>query len=723
MYLILSISLLGSIFYTLFKLLEKTVKNDLSSNFYYNLSKIVALFFIIPISYILSLYLPSLNNIDFSKFSTKTENVIQVDENILNNNNKDIQDNNLSPVISQNTNHNEKSPYIKDNKISKININYSLIFKTTYITGIILFIFLNLLFFIKFKLTVKKSKQILNNDYNNILNITKQNLNINKNILLFENKIVSSPMLVGILNPRIILPKKQINIADLELILTHELIHFKRKDLITKLILLFINTLNFFNPLIYLLIKDIDKWCEYSCDEKIIKIFNKNNKKNYCIAILNSLNPNKNNNIHFSTTFACNKHHLKRRLENIMSETKPKNKIKLTLAGSFFSLACIIFVLTFSLYYTNNKTNVFAKPKPTRTFEQPISLYSGSAKILKNGQRAPLTTEVLPEFKKKQLTPNIALKGTFIKEEPSVGDIQLKFHTRKFSNETAESTDKYIKIELENIGKHKDDKNNTFDLRCFISALYYNELDEKYQNLFLGKFSVPKDPKNNKVTFVFESIPELNNYELSFNHLNGYAPSFNITVTTGYTLEALGIKNISNLSTEKTEFLKYTDDKRLNNLNPNLIETNGGGKRTFNINSGYYKNLNLKIANKSQDEYVIFMYDVSSDVYTYDNPYNKPVYKEYTINANSVLDKNFSDTICKEYEIHIIPKTLRNDYLKLQKLNENLSKEYEKTGLGIEDNNSKTAQEYKTLGRKYYDKYEEILKRQEGTISYKSYNN
>ena len=57
----LAITLLGSIFYILFKILEKFLKNNLTSNIYYKLSKIIALAFIIPISYILSLYFPDLN--------------------------------------------------------------------------------------------------------------------------------------------------------------------------------------------------------------------------------------------------------------------------------------------------------------------------------------------------------------------------------------------------------------------------------------------------------------------------------------------------------------------------------------------------------------------------------------------------------------------------------------------------------------------------------------
>ncbi len=725
MYLILSISLLGSIFYILFKILEKFLKNNLKSKSYYNISKIIALAFIIPISYILSLYIP---NIELKPYTP-----IEITQSIQDSKELNVIAQEVTPISSnvdnviynkvENENKIEGTSLVEDNSKEKMQFNINYI-KNLYIIGIILFVFINLVFFIKFKLNIRKSIYILNDEYSEILNKTKEKLNIHRNILLLENNNVSSPMLVGIIKPKIILPKKSISIDDLELILTHELIHFKRKDLITKLVLLFINTLNFFNPLIYFLIKDIDKYCEYSCDEKLIKIHNENKEKDYCLAILNSLNPNKNTNIYFSTTFACNKNNLKRRLENIMIKDKPKNKLKITLASSFFTFACIIFILIFSIYYSNNKFDVFAKEKFTidRTFDEPMKIKDSNARLI-DGKEVEIKTNILPEFEKEQLTPDVQLKGTFIKEEPSVGNMYLDFSPRKYFNATEGSTDKYVKIELENIGKHKDDKNNTFDLKCNIYGRYYNNATGMEEGVYLGKFYVPK---NKKVTYVFENIPQFNRYELEFSHKNGYAPSFNIEVTTGYTLESLGVDSISNLYTEKTEFLKYTDGERLNDI-PNrpdstYEEKNGGGKRTFDLSMGFYKNLNLKLDNKSNDEYSIFVYDESRDVYDYKSSVNSTIYKEYTVKANSVFDENITNTLCKEYNVRIVPKALREDYLKLQDLQEQLFKECEEQDVDIDELKSKTKEEYEKLGRAYYDKYEEILLRQEGSIYYKFFN-
>lgn len=729
MYLILSISLLGSIFYILFKILEKFLKNNLKSKSYYNILKIISLAFIIPISYILSLYMPNIelkSHIPIEKTTQSIQddkklNVISQDIKPISFNTDNVIDNELE---IENENKIENISVTDSNYKEKLHFNINYI-KTLYLIGILLFVFMNLAFFIKFKLIIKKSNYILNDEYNKVLDKTKEKLNINKNILLLENKNVFSPMLVGIIKPKIILPIKEISIEDLELILTHELIHFKRKDLITKLVLLFVNILNFFNPLIYFLIKDIDKYCEYSCDDKLIKIYNENKEKAYCLAILNSINPNKNTHIHFSTTFACNRKNLKRRLENIMTKDKPKNKLKITLASVFFTFTCIIFILIFSIYYSNNKSNVFAKEKLTinRTFEEPVKIKDNEGNRLIDGKEVEIKTNILPEFEKDQVVPSVRLKGTFIKEEPSIGNLYLDFAPRKYFG-TEGSTDKYIKIELENIGKHKDDKDNTFDLTCLIFGKYYNNDSRNMEKQFLGEFKVPK---NQKVTYVFENIPNLNGYELGFVHKNSYAPSFNIEVTTAYNLEDLGASKISNLYNEKTEFLKYTDGQRLNDI-PNkpdstYTETYGGGKRIFDLDSGFYKNLNLKLDNKTNDEYLIFMYDVSTDIYSDTYLPISPIYKEYTVKANSVFDETITNTLLKEYYIHIVPKALREDYLKLQDLKEKLTKEAEEKGINnIYELNSKTKEEYEKLGKEYYDKYEQYLQKQEGTIYYKFFN-
>lgn len=74
-------------------------------------------------------------------------------------------------------------------------------------------------------------------------------------------------LLIGILNPTIIFPRNIECSYKLEPVIIHELTHYKRKDLLFKTIQLWIVTINWFNPIVYVMNNLFEKWCEISCDE------------------------------------------------------------------------------------------------------------------------------------------------------------------------------------------------------------------------------------------------------------------------------------------------------------------------------------------------------------------------------------------------------------------------------------------------------------------------
>ncbi|HEX3076455.1 MAG TPA: M56 family metallopeptidase [Lachnospiraceae bacterium] len=114
-------------------------------------------------------------------------------------------------------------------------------------------------------------------------------LGVKTPIALYTNKLVSSPMLVGMYRPFIILPDVSISEQELYNIFIHELIHYKRRDIIFKWITQTTVCLHWFNPFIYHISKEINKNCELSCDELIIKKLDDNEKRKYGDTLLSSL--------------------------------------------------------------------------------------------------------------------------------------------------------------------------------------------------------------------------------------------------------------------------------------------------------------------------------------------------------------------------------------------------------------------------------------------------
>ena len=121
------------------------------------------------------------------------------------------------------------------------------------------------------------------------LEICKKGLNINKKVVVKECSHIKSPMLTGVINPIITIPKMEYNTEKLEIIFNHELIHYKRKDICIKIIALIVNMINWFNPIAYILKNNINIACELSLDEQLVKNMDKLKRKYYGQIILELL--------------------------------------------------------------------------------------------------------------------------------------------------------------------------------------------------------------------------------------------------------------------------------------------------------------------------------------------------------------------------------------------------------------------------------------------------
>lgn len=95
-------------------------------------------------------------------------------------------------------------------------------------------------------------------------------------------------MIFGLKHPTITVPKHG-NKKELEMILLHELTHYKYKHYWLTYIQLIALTLHWFNPLVWLVIKQMKEDIEYACDERVIRLGI--SKKNYAQTLLNMVQP------------------------------------------------------------------------------------------------------------------------------------------------------------------------------------------------------------------------------------------------------------------------------------------------------------------------------------------------------------------------------------------------------------------------------------------------
>ena len=95
-----------------------------------------------------------------------------------------------------------------------------------------------------------------------------------------------TPMLLGLLQPRIVLPETAITTRELECILRHELTHLRRRDLLYKWFTVAVTSFHWFNPLMPWLRKEISRACELSCDEGVIGAMDDEHKRLYGETLL-----------------------------------------------------------------------------------------------------------------------------------------------------------------------------------------------------------------------------------------------------------------------------------------------------------------------------------------------------------------------------------------------------------------------------------------------------
>ena len=165
-----------------------------------------------------------------------------------------------------------------------------------------------------------------------------EELHIKREIPVREYPGAVSPVIAGFLKPVLVLPPEQYGEEELYFILKHELIHFKRRDVWFKLLLMQTNALHWFNPLIWLMHREAVVDMELACDERVVQGKGYRIRKAYTETLLSTLRGRKTAGTTLYTQFYGGKMIMKKRFRNILKMSKKKNGI-LALTGVIFLMA------------------------------------------------------------------------------------------------------------------------------------------------------------------------------------------------------------------------------------------------------------------------------------------------------------------------------------------------------------------------------------------------
>ena len=114
-------------------------------------------------------------------------------------------------------------------------------------------------------------------------------LGVRRVVELYENPLAASPLLLGLVRPRIILPSAAVPEEDFRHTVLHELTHYKRRDMLYKWLVQLTACLHWWNPLVWVMARETDRACELACDEAVLRVLPPEERRAYGDTLLRAL--------------------------------------------------------------------------------------------------------------------------------------------------------------------------------------------------------------------------------------------------------------------------------------------------------------------------------------------------------------------------------------------------------------------------------------------------
>lgn len=147
-------------------------------------------------------------------------------------------------------------------------------------------------------------------------------------IMVYKSSTVSSPMLTGLIHPKLVLPAdtERWHISQLELIMAHELCHYCNKDLWLKMLMAAACCVNWFNPMVYVMRKQFAYDMELACDGIVLEGRDDEERENYARIMLHFAGGRRGVS-EFSTGFSGKRKQMKTRIDYMLDTDAKKRGI------------------------------------------------------------------------------------------------------------------------------------------------------------------------------------------------------------------------------------------------------------------------------------------------------------------------------------------------------------------------------------------------------------
>lgn len=192
-----------------------------------------------------------------------------------------------------------------------------------YLAGAAAFLLYQGVSYALFRRTVRRWKRDVSRaDYASLLSDTARDLGVSAPEMIVCEAI-STPAVTGLLRPRLLLPHERYDVQELRYILRHELCHLKRRDMLLKLVLLAANAMHWFNPVVYLMLRQADEDIELACDSAATDGLELPERAAYSRTLLAAVQSSVRA-LPATTCFGGTVERLKRRITNVLGAQKKR---------------------------------------------------------------------------------------------------------------------------------------------------------------------------------------------------------------------------------------------------------------------------------------------------------------------------------------------------------------------------------------------------------------
>lgn len=263
--------------------------------------------------------------------------------------------------------------------------------------GAVIFALTHIVSFAVYKTVLLKSGKIIRDgEAYEIFTELKKEMNTGRRLRLVYSRKAPGPMTMGYLRPVLILPREDYPKEQLSFILRHELIHYSRADVWSKLLFAAAVSVHWFNPVVWLLRRRADVDMELSVDEKLIGGSGYETKKAYTEALYSTVEQGGFVPSPLSTHFNGGTKIMKKRFSNILSKINRKNGILILLAVVVLAvLAGALIGFTFSRDALEQANEIILEMQESRDLELANEIFHHdlTSEFIDSEQPYPYYTE------------------------------------------------------------------------------------------------------------------------------------------------------------------------------------------------------------------------------------------------------------------------------------------------------------------------------------------